>query len=208
MEKKLYRDEQRKTIGGVCAGLAEYFNVDVSVVRVVFVLCLLLKGIGFLPYIVLWIVLPKKPYGFTNPNAGFNPGVDYTNFNPNFTNPFNTGKVDYSVPPPLAGQGQPFAPAPPKKSAAGLIFGVVLIVLGGIFLLDEFDIFPDFDFEKTWPVILVAIGAMLIFTGQKKEACQKHGWKTPADADGKVTDATVEGSDVDKKDDHTNSTTL
>lgn len=60
MEKKLYRDEQHKSIGGVCAGLAEYFNVDVSIVRLVFVLALVLKGVGLIPYIILWIVLPKN----------------------------------------------------------------------------------------------------------------------------------------------------
>lgn len=206
MEKKLYRDEQHKTIGGVCAGLAEYFNVDVSVVRVVFVLCLLLKGIGFLPYIVLWIVLPKKPYGY-NPNITFSPGVDYTNFNPNFNQTYNNGKVDYSVPPPSA--TGPFVPAPKKTSAAGLIFGVVLIVLGGIFLLDQFDLFPDFDFEKTWPIILIAIGAMLIFTGQKKQDWEKHDWNNAsANTDTKAADATFESTQAEKKDDQDHSTTL
>jgi len=203
MEKKLYRDEHRKMIGGVCAGLADYFSIDVSIIRAIFLLSLVLKGVGFLPYVVLWIVLPKRMYDFHNPNANINPGVDYTNFNQGYNSP----KVDYTVPPPTA--SHPFMPAPAKKSNAGLIFGVVLIVLGGVFLLDEFDIFPDFDFEKTWPVILVAIGAMLIFTGQKKEAWEKHEWQNPsATTDSKVTDATVENSDADKKDDQNNSSTI
>ena len=138
MEKKLYRDEHRKVIGGVCAGLADYFGVDVSVVRAIFAISLVLKGIGFIPYIVLWIVLPKKNYNFNNPNI--NPGVDYTSFNPNFNQGYNNPKVDYSVPPPSA--SQPFMPSA-KKSNAGLIFGVVLIVLGASFLLDEFNIIPE-----------------------------------------------------------------
>jgi phage shock protein C len=204
MEKKLYRDEHHKMIGGVCAGLADYFNVDVSIIRAIFLLSLVLKGVGFLPYVVLWIVLPKRKYDFYNPNPNINPGVDYTNFNPGYDSP----KVDYSVPPPSA--SQPFMPAPAKKSNAGLIFGVVLIVLGGVFLLDEFNIFPDFDFERTWPVVLVAIGAMLIFTGQKKQDWEKHDWQnTSSTTDSKVnTEATDESTEADKKDDQTNSPTI
>jgi len=68
MEKKLYRDDQHKTIGGVCAGLAEYFDMDVTVVRLLFVFTALFMGVGFIPYIIMWIVLPKKGYGFINYN--------------------------------------------------------------------------------------------------------------------------------------------
>src|SRR5476649_1307276 len=64
MEKKLYRDEHHKVIGGVCAGLADYFGIDVSIVRLVFVLTLILKGGGGLLYIILWIVLPKRPFSY------------------------------------------------------------------------------------------------------------------------------------------------
>ena len=62
MDKKLYRDEYRKKIAGVCAGLADYFNIDVAIVRVVFLLALIFHGGGGLIYIIFWIVLPKKPY--------------------------------------------------------------------------------------------------------------------------------------------------
>jgi phage shock protein C len=170
MEKKLYRDEQRKSVGGVCAGLAEYFGIDVSIVRVIFVLSVCLKGIGLLPYIVLWIVLPKKPFNYTDPT--FRPGVT-PGYNPNYGQPFGDVKVDYTVPPPHT-MGQPFAPVK-KTSNAGLMFGVVLIVLGSIFLLDQFDWIPDWDFEKLWPVVLVAVGATLIF-GSKKQPWEKANW--------------------------------
>lgn len=173
MEKKLYRDEQHKTVGGVCAGLAEYFNIDISIVRVLFVLAVCLKGVGVLPYIILWIVLPKRPFNYTNPN--FKPGVT-PGYNPNYNQPFGDVKVDYTVPqPPFP--GQPFAPMQPvkKSSNAGVIFGIVLISLGTIFLLDQIDIIPDFDFERLWPIVLVAVGATLIF-GAKKQPWEKEGW--------------------------------
>jgi len=187
MEKKLYRDEQRKTVGGVCAGLADYFGVDVSVVRVIFVLAVFLKGIGILPYIVLWIVLPKKPFNYTDPT--YQPGVT-PGFNPKYGQPFGDVKVDYTVPPPHK-VGQPFSPYPPvkKTSNAGVIFGVILIALGSIFLLDQFDFIPDWDFEKLWPVVLVAVGLTLLFS-TKKQPWEKEGWH--ADKDKKEADFSAE----------------
>src|SRR5690349_17308051 len=73
MDKKLYRDEFRKKIGGVCAGLAEYFGTDVNVIRVLFVLACIFHGGGVPVYVILWIVLPKRPFPYQN-----NPFVDYT----------------------------------------------------------------------------------------------------------------------------------
>ena len=58
MNKKLQRDTQNKVIGGVCAGLANYFDMDVALVRVIFAIALLGFGAGFWLYVILWIVLP------------------------------------------------------------------------------------------------------------------------------------------------------
>ena len=60
--KKLYRSSKDKKIAGVCAGLAEYFNIDPTIVRVIFVLLLLPGGLpGLLPYILLWVIVPVNP---------------------------------------------------------------------------------------------------------------------------------------------------
>lgn len=58
MNKKLQRDTQNKVIGGVCSGLANYFDMDVALVRVIFALALLGFGAGFWLYVILWIALP------------------------------------------------------------------------------------------------------------------------------------------------------
>ncbi|RYG52970.1 MAG: PspC domain-containing protein, partial [Chitinophagaceae bacterium] len=58
--KKLYRDENDKVIGGVCSGLANYFNVDVVVVRILFVILAISFGVGIIPYLVLWIAVPSS----------------------------------------------------------------------------------------------------------------------------------------------------
>ena len=56
--KRLYRNENDKVIGGVCSGLANYFGIDVVLVRIIF-LVLLIFGFGFLAYIILWVAVPS-----------------------------------------------------------------------------------------------------------------------------------------------------
>lgn len=60
MEKRLYRDPKRGMIGGVCAGVADYFDIDVSIVRVVWFILLFAASFGLLVYIACWIAMPEK----------------------------------------------------------------------------------------------------------------------------------------------------
>ena len=57
--KRLQRNTQNKVIAGVCSGLADYFGIDVTLMRVLFVVLLLAGCFGFLIYFILWIVMPK-----------------------------------------------------------------------------------------------------------------------------------------------------
>ncbi len=60
--KKLYRSSTDRKIAGVCGGLGEYFNVDPTIIRVIFFILLLPGWLpGFLPYVILWIVIPVQP---------------------------------------------------------------------------------------------------------------------------------------------------
>ena len=67
MHKKLYRSRTNRKIAGVCGGLAEYFDVDPTIIRII-AFVLLLPGWlpGFLPYVRLWLVVPEAP---DTPNA-------------------------------------------------------------------------------------------------------------------------------------------
>jgi phage shock protein PspC (stress-responsive transcriptional regulator) len=58
--KRLYRDENDKILGGVCAGLANYFGIDVVIVRIIFVVLAISFGFGLIPYIILWIAVPSS----------------------------------------------------------------------------------------------------------------------------------------------------
>ena len=67
MNKKLYRSSKDKMLGGVAAGLGEYFDIDATLVRVIFVVTLFLGGTGVLAYIILWIIVPEEPIIFNKP---------------------------------------------------------------------------------------------------------------------------------------------
>lgn len=58
--KRLQRDMQNRVLGGVCSGLANYFDIDAALVRVLFVLALMAFSAGFWVYIVLWLIMPAK----------------------------------------------------------------------------------------------------------------------------------------------------
>lgn len=188
MNKKLYRDEYHKVFGGVCSGLAEYFDMDVTVVRLLFAFTFFIMGVGFIPYIILWIVLPRKGYNYPGYN---NPTVDYTvppqqPPDPFYTPPFETENSftgsQYGFPPPVR-----------QKSNAGIIIGLVLIMIGAAILADEYNIIPDFEWDKLWPFVLVIVGGALIASGQKKHPWENHGWKKTSTNEDPVSDNPLAG---------------
>lgn len=150
MEKKLQRNEHEKMLAGVCAGMAEYFEVDVTWIRIAFVLATMAGFSGVLVYLILWIVLPVKPY---SPNYG-------------------QFKADYQVHPESQSGPEVFSTKPyqpQRKSNARLIVGLILIFFGGFFLLDEFSLIPVwFDLGKLWPLVFIILGVLMIGRAQKK----------------------------------------
>ena len=61
MEKKLYRSKTNKKLCGVCGGIAEYFDIDPTLVRLALALAVVLAGFGLLAYIVAALVIPVEP---------------------------------------------------------------------------------------------------------------------------------------------------
>ena len=148
MEKKLQRNQQDKMIAGVCSGLADYFDIDVTWVRIAFVIAVIAGASGILAYLILWIAVPKKPY---IPDFGqFNSGSTVNGMSGNTSQGFDNLK---------------------KKDRGNfrLIAGVIFIFFGLIFLLNEFDLIPDWmDFENLWPLILVGMGLYILSAGVNK----------------------------------------
>ncbi len=155
--KRFYRSRTDRKVGGVAAGLGEYFLMDPMLVRLLFIILTFAGGGGVIIYLILWIVTPEKPMEFTNAA------------NQSATNP---AQPENSSPESTTSPDQPLNSSinPAKQRQKGsLIGGLVLITLGILFLADEF--FPSFDFSDLWPVIIIVIGVGLLinaFSGKKK----------------------------------------
>jgi phage shock protein C len=59
--RKLYRSRTNRQVAGVCGGLAEHFNMDATLIRVLFVVLAVLGGSGIIIYIAMWIIVPQEP---------------------------------------------------------------------------------------------------------------------------------------------------
>ena len=66
MTNKLYRSQTDRMLGGVCGGLAKYLRIDLTIVRLFFVVLTLLGGFGPLIYFIMWIVVPLEDYVYTD----------------------------------------------------------------------------------------------------------------------------------------------
>lgn len=143
--KKLERNPMNKVVGGVCSGLADYFNLDVALVRVAFVIAALFASFGFWLYIILWIVLPENKLDI------------------NFQTPPNNETRQTS------GDTQQSAEDDNRsKKSTSLFAGILVILIGLIFLINNF--IPISWVWKLWPLILVAIGVVMIVNASKKGA--------------------------------------
>jgi len=59
--RKLYRSKTDRKLAGVCGGLAQYFNMDATLIRVLFVVLAVLGGSGLVLYLAMWIIVPNEP---------------------------------------------------------------------------------------------------------------------------------------------------
>ena len=141
--KKLRRNPMNRVIGGVCSGLADFFGVDVALMRIAFVIAFLFASFGFWLYIILWIVLPVEGQQ----------SID------NGQQPFGQSQGQ--------SQGQQSESVSKSESKVKSIFaGAFIILIGLLFLVNNF--IPINWVWKLWPLILVAIGIVMIVTASKK----------------------------------------
>ncbi len=150
MHGKLMRSRTDRMIGGVCGGLANYLGVDPTLVRLVFVLLAVGNGAGVLIYFVLWIVIPRedRPAG-----AGTEETIS--------ANASEIAERARS----LGDEVRGMASTPNPRAA--LFFGVALIGLGVIFLLENLHWFWWFRSDVLWPVFLILAGLLLIWSRLK-----------------------------------------
>jgi len=124
-------------IAGVCGGLAEYFGVDTILVRIAaVVLALTAHGAGLLAYLIFWIIVPQKPIADSVVETGDTPETA-------------AGTEEVKT----------------ERKNGILFVGAGLIVLGALFLLDNFVPVLFFSIGKLWPVVLIVIGILILRKG-------------------------------------------
>lgn len=150
MQTRLERSTTNKVVAGVCGGIGEYLQVDPTLVRVFFVIgTIVTGGLGLLGYIVAIVLLPLpgQPAPFVKTEGVTSSTVDSA-----------TGEVTTE-------QTTRIAPAPADPAQAErnrAAFGVVLIALGVIFLFSNAGVFRIVRWDLAWPLVLIAIGALLL----------------------------------------------
>ena len=147
--KKLYLSRIDRMIGGVAGGLAEYFDMDPTLVRVLFAISVAFSGAGILAYVVLWIVVPEQPLIFQTTESESSTKKESEQSSSSekekFTY-FSTNEINKAM-----------DSARHNRKTLG---GAILIVVGVLFLLDN--LVPRFDLGTYWPLILIAIGVAII----------------------------------------------
>ena len=166
MADRLYRSRDDRMLAGVAAGVAESVDADPSLIRIAWALLTIFTGgIALVVYIVMAIVVPEAPAGHTTASR------------------FGGGPVPGDAPMPVPPMPAPMPAAAPAPSywtsdretrraarrarrasggagRGGLIFGVVLILIGAFFLVRQF--VPWFDWNLWWPIGLIALGGLLL----------------------------------------------
>ncbi len=145
MEKKLQRDTKNKVIGGVCSGLANYFDIDASLVRLLFAFMFLCASAGFWLYIILWVVVPA--------------GDSTQNGSSSFVSSDGTTEVSSET------QGEGLKTS---KSKGSLVAGLILIGIGVLALLHRY--VPQISWETAWPILLILLGLFLIVPSNRSKS--------------------------------------
>ena len=152
MPGRLERSTTNKVVAGVCGGIGEYLQVDPTLVRVFFVVgTIVTGGLGLLGYIVLVVLLPLpgQPAPFVKPAGVTTSTVDAA-----------PGEATAEQTTQIAPAAVPADPAAAERNRAA--FGVVLVALGVIFLFSNAGVFRIVRWDLAWPLVLIAIGALLL----------------------------------------------
>ena len=149
MQTRLERSTTNKVIAGVCGGIADYLQIDPTLVRVFFVIATLVTaGLGFLGYLVLLVMmpLPGKPAPFVTNSASSG-----------FVDPASSTADTTVVTPPVTRVEDPVTAE--RRRAT---FGYFLVALGVVFLLSNLGAFRIVRWDLVWPLVFVGAGVLLL----------------------------------------------
>lgn len=161
MTNRLFRSSREKMIGGVCGGLAEYFEVDVTLVRLIAIITLFMGGAGIILYIAALLIIPSdqqdRPISYGGQGDHVQDVVNEVVQNVKDT-ARDFGADSYTS----SSYSSTSYSTDKRHSQRGRTAGLILIVLGALFLLNQW--FPVwFTLSKMWPLVLIILGAALIW---------------------------------------------
>ena len=160
MEKRLYRSRSDRMIWGVCGGLAKYFDMDPTIIRAIALLSVFFGSLGIWAYIVLAIVVPVEDSKVTTSKETVRENIVEMKE--------TAGELGREVRSTLVGEEGEAEEAANIRHHRRNIFGIILVVLGVLFLLGSFNLFWWFHWSNLWPLILVAIGVLVIVGARRK----------------------------------------
>jgi phage shock protein C len=166
---RLYRSTSEAMLGGVAAGLGNYFKVDPTIVRAAFVILTFFTGGGFiLIYLALWLLVPTAGSTATGPGQ-----IVQENLNEMGARVRSLGGVSSSIPTngnpgnsaPAGGAANGNGNGTPTQTGAAQRQGIgpiVLIVVGAFFLLASLGIFRHIFWGAWWPLLLIGLGVLML----------------------------------------------
>jgi phage shock protein PspC (stress-responsive transcriptional regulator) len=170
-QRRLERPEER-VVAGVCHGLANYFDIDPVVVRIVFVILTAAGGAGVLAYLILWIVMPTAGSTVANGGAGIGEGVrTMATELKDVGREFGSSMAGAWPPPPPTYPAGGVDQASTSRAAPGAgyrhqrgvpILGLAFIFLGLWLLLANLGVLDWASARYFWPVALVVLGLALL----------------------------------------------
>ena len=143
-------------IAGVCGGIAEYFDIDSTLVRLLTVLVVLVGGAGVIAYIIAWIVIPKNPNQISDKAFKEREKVKEK---------IKKGAKD--VIEEVKEHFESEEPSHKSEKNRRILGGIIVIAIGLIFLLNS--LFPWVGWGRLWPVILIAVGIIIMIQAFKKK---------------------------------------
>lgn len=146
MENKIFRSIDDYMIAGVCSGLAKHFNIDPTIVRLIFVLLIFGGGSGVLIYLILWLVIPKEG----GEEKEIDRGEKVSEFAKEVKNKAESMAKEIKL------------DTKTKKTGRISVLGVVLILIGTVTIWNQ--IFPRMiEWNFFWPGLLILVGILFLF---------------------------------------------
>ncbi|HEX9897305.1 MAG TPA: PspC domain-containing protein [Dehalococcoidales bacterium] len=162
MENKLYRSDKDRMLLGVCGGLAKYFGIDSSWMRIIVILLAIVTGgVGALVYLIMAFIVPLEGSTKTSPKE-----IVLDNVEEAKTTAEGLGQ---NIRDTLSGKKPESQEIEQAQAKRRNIFGVILIVVGIFLLLGTFGIFHWANWAVIWPILLIVIGLLIILSISKKK---------------------------------------